>query len=130
MYLLDTCTVSDYVKVYSEALNKKLMSYSPELIFLSALTIDEIEFGLTQNESARKKLGPRIQLFLETLPQENILNLDYTTAKISGKLRAQLQKQGKPEIDADKQGIRQLRKIYEKEKANIEKQIEAAHETP
>jgi tRNA(fMet)-specific endonuclease VapC len=94
MYLLDTCTLSDYVKVYSEQLNITLMKHDPAHIFLSAITIEEIEFGFQRHPTARKKLGERVQLFLETITHNNILAVDEVVAKIAGKIRANLQSHG------------------------------------
>ena len=94
MYILDTCTVSDYVKVYSKQLNTTLMKHEPGNIFLSAITIEEIEFGFHKNATAKKKLGERIQLFLETITSNNILPVDATVAKLAGKIRANLQNNG------------------------------------
>ncbi|MCX7117478.1 MAG: PIN domain-containing protein [Legionellales bacterium] len=95
MYLLDTCTVSDYVKVYSKKLNHTLTSHDPSYIYLSAITIEEIEFGLVKNEDAKKKLGGRINLFIETISEHHILPIDFSVAKLAGKIRAQLQSSGK-----------------------------------
>jgi len=94
MYLLDTCALSDYVKVFNPNLNKKLESYHPKSIFISAITIEEIEFGCVKNESAKKKLSNRVDLFLNTISYENILPINHSSAKIAGKIRAQLQKEG------------------------------------
>jgi tRNA(fMet)-specific endonuclease VapC len=95
MYLLDTCTLSDYVKVYSQQLNTTLMNHDPAHIFLSAITIEEIEFGFHRHPTAKKKLNDCVQLFLETITQKNILVVDAKVAKIAGKIRANLQNTGK-----------------------------------
>jgi tRNA(fMet)-specific endonuclease VapC len=94
MYLLDTCALSDYVKVFNLDLNKKLESYPPKSIFISAITIEEIEFGFAKNASAKKKLATRVDSFLNTITHENILPINHSSAKIAGKIRAQLQKEG------------------------------------
>lgn len=53
MYLLDTTTVSDYLRG-NQGVLKQLKSISPQLISISSITKYEIEYGLRKKPSLRK----------------------------------------------------------------------------
>ena len=94
MFLLDTCTVSDFLKHIDSTLNQKMLSHPPQRFFISALMIDEIEYGLSRHTEKAKKYRPLIEEFLQNIGTENILPLDFSIAQTAGKLRASLQAKG------------------------------------
>ncbi|MGC2457090.1 MAG: type II toxin-antitoxin system VapC family toxin [Gallionellaceae bacterium] len=89
-YLLDTCTVSDFVKGQPEV-SARIKATSPKLIAVSAVTRMEIEFGLQLNPGRAGKLAPVMDAFLASI---TILPFDDADAKAAGVLRSALQKQG------------------------------------
>lgn len=91
-YLLDTCTVSDFVKGQSGVL-ARVKATSPQLIAISTVTRMEIEFGLHLNPDRARKLAPVMDAFLSSI---TILPFEDADAKAAGAIRAALQKQGQP----------------------------------
>lgn len=91
-YLLDTCTVSDFVKGQSGVL-ARIKATSPRLIAISAVTLMEIEFGLQLNPERAQKLAPVMDAFLSSIVS---LPFEDADAKAAGTLRSALQKQGQP----------------------------------
>ena len=91
-YLLDTCTVSDFVKGEINTLNR-LKSTPPSEIAISSITVMEIEYGLSLNPSVMKKIKMMLNEFMEI-----ITILDYTQddASQSALVRALLKQQGSP----------------------------------
>ena len=63
-YLLDTCVVSDFFKRIPSVV-KHFEQLSPNDIFISSLTVMEIEYGLALNPKLAKKI--KIVLNLHTL---------------------------------------------------------------
>lgn len=91
-YLLDTCTVSDFVKGQPNVL-ARVKATSPQLIAISAVTRMEIEFGLQLNADRARKLAPVMEAFLSSIA---IVPLEDADAKAAGAIRAALQKRGQP----------------------------------
>lgn len=91
-YLLDTCTVSDFVKGQTGVL-ARIKATPPQLIAVSAVTRMEIEFGLHLNPDRARKLAPVMDAFLSSI---SILPFEDADAKAAGAIRAALQKQGQP----------------------------------
>jgi len=91
-YLLDTCTVSDFVKGQSGVL-ARIKATPPQLIAVSAVTRMEIEFGLHLNPDRARELAPVMDAFLSSI---TILPFEDVDAKAAGAIRAALQKQGQP----------------------------------
>lgn len=91
-YLLDTCTVSDFVKGQPGVLSR-IKATSPAAIAISAVTLMEIEFGLQLNPERARKLAPVMGAFLSSIA---ILPFGDADARAAGTLRASLQKQGQP----------------------------------
>ncbi len=90
MFVLDTCTVSDFLKHVDPTLNQKILSIPPQQFFISALTIDEMEYGLTRHPDKAKKYRPLITAFLEEIGASRILAVDASVAEQAGKIRATL----------------------------------------
>lgn len=66
MYLLDTMTVSDYLRGNSAILSK-LKSTSPKLIAISSVTKFEIEYGLIKKPSLRNIYQPQLaEIYAQT----------------------------------------------------------------
>ena len=89
-YLLDTCTVSDFVKGHKNTLNKIKM-LSPSEIAISTITLMEIHYGLALNPSFAKKLHSVINDFLNSI---EIIFFNEAHASQSATIRALLKKQG------------------------------------
>lgn len=91
-YLLDTCTVSDFVKGQPGVL-ARIKATHPQLIAISSVSRMEIEFGLQLNPDRARKLAPVMDAFLASI---TILPFEDADAKAAGAIRAALQKQGQP----------------------------------
>ena len=91
-YLLDTCTVSDFVKGQAAVL-ARIKATPPNLIAISSITRMEIEFGLRLNPARTRKLSPILNAFLDSIIT---LPFDEADAQAAAGIRAALQKKGKP----------------------------------
>jgi tRNA(fMet)-specific endonuclease VapC len=91
-YLLDTCTVSDFVKGEPGVL-ATLKSTSPELIAISTVTRMEIEYGLLLNPPRARKLAPILDALLSAIA---VLPFDDADAKAAAAVRATLHQEGRP----------------------------------
>lgn len=91
-YLLDTCTVSDFVKGEPGVL-RSVKLQDPALLAVSAITRMEIEFGLALNAIRAKKLGPLLQEFFSVV---GTIDFELSDAEAAASLRASLQKKGRP----------------------------------
>lgn len=91
-WLLDTCTVSDFVKGQAGVL-ARLKTTPPQSISISAVTRMEIEYGLQLHPARTEKLAPVINAFLASIA---VLPFENADAKAAGTIRAVLQKRGRP----------------------------------
>lgn len=91
-YLLDTCTVSDFVKGQPNVLSR-IKATSPSLIAVSALTRMEVDYGLALNTERARKLSPILNAFFATIVT---LPFDESDAAAAGAVRAALKTQGQP----------------------------------
>jgi tRNA(fMet)-specific endonuclease VapC len=91
-YLLDTCTVSDFVKGQPDVL-ARVKATSPNLIAVSALTRMEVDYGLALNAERAKKLAPLLDAFFSTIAT---LPFDEADAQAAAAIRAALKSQGQP----------------------------------
>ncbi|MDP1734741.1 MAG: type II toxin-antitoxin system VapC family toxin [Sulfuritalea sp.] len=91
-YLLDTCTVSDFVKGQPKVL-ARIKATSPNLIAVSALTRMEVDYGLALNAERAKKLAPILDAFFSTIAT---LPFDEADAQAAAAIRAALKPQGQP----------------------------------
>ncbi|WP_028874159.1 type II toxin-antitoxin system VapC family toxin [Tepidiphilus margaritifer] len=91
-YLLDTCTVSDFVKGQPQVL-ARMKATSPRLIAVSVITRMEVDYGLAINPERGKRLAPILEAFFAS-----IITLAFTqdAARESAMLRAVLKTQGRP----------------------------------
>lgn len=65
-YLLDTCTVSDFVRGHPFVL-ERINNISPHFLVVSSITIMEIEYGLKLNPGRAKQLEAVINDFLGSI---------------------------------------------------------------
>jgi tRNA(fMet)-specific endonuclease VapC len=91
-YLLDTCTVSDFVKGQAGVL-ARIKATPPQHIAISTVTRMEIEFGMHLNPDRARKLAPVMDAFLSSI---TTLPFEDADAKAAGVICAALQKQGQP----------------------------------
>lgn len=91
-YLLDTCTVSDFVKGQPNVL-ARIKATPPSQIAVSVVTRMEIEFGLLLNPERARKIAPVMDAFLGTI---TTLLLTEADAQAAAGIRAALQRQGQP----------------------------------
>ena len=91
-YLLDTCTVSDFVKGHPNVL-ARLKATPPNLIVVSALTRMEVDYGLALNTERAKKLAPILDAFFSTIAT---LPFDEADAQAAAAIRATLKTRGQP----------------------------------
>ena len=89
MYLLDTNVVSEFRKLGSGQINSNVQEWAeetdPELMFLSAISILELEIGVLQVERRDKKQGQVLRKWLSkhVLPafSERVLPVDLPVAQ-------------------------------------------------
>ncbi len=91
-YLLDTCTVSDFVKGQAGVM-ARLKATSPKLIVVSALTRMEIDYGLALNSERARKLAPVLDALFSVV---GTVPFNEADAKATAAIRAALKLQGQP----------------------------------
>ena len=91
-YLLDTCTISDFVKGQPKVL-ARIKATPPNLIAVSALTRMEADYGLALNAERARKLAPILHTFFSTIAT---LPFDEADAQAAAAIRAALKIQGQP----------------------------------
>ena len=96
-YLLDTCVISEFVKPKPERrVIDWLNSIDPESVYLSAVTIGEIQFGISNRPPSNRRT--ELEAWLnEALPQQfggRVLALDADTFVTWGKMTAEQKRKG------------------------------------
>lgn len=91
-YLLDTCTVSDFVKGHP-AVMARLKSTSPNQIVVSTLTRMEIDYGLAIHPERARKLAPVLEGFFSVV---TTVPFDEADAHAAAAIRAALKSKGQP----------------------------------
>lgn len=91
-YLLDTCTVSDFVKGHPNVL-ARVKATPPDLIAVSVLTRMEVDYGLALNAERARKLAPMLNAFFSTIAT---LPFDEADANAAAAVRAALKIMGQP----------------------------------
>lgn len=92
MYILDTNICIYAMKDIYPSLRKKLLTVNPRDIYISSITVGELEYGAAKSKwKEQKRLN--MLLFLSAF---NILPFTEKDALISGKIRATLESQGLP----------------------------------
>ncbi len=101
MYLFDTDTITNiFKKKPSNKLLRKLQAVDPADQYISTITISEIVYGAYKSPRPDYHMDNLQQVLL---PAVNIVGFDSRAAYICGRLRAQLEQQGKPVSFADLQ---------------------------
>lgn len=95
--LIDTCAVSEFA---SASPNPKILRWfeaqAPGSLFLSVLTLGEIEKGLVLLEAGRKQRELAAWLGeLRTIYRDRILPIDEAVAAVWGRLTAEARKRGR-----------------------------------
>lgn len=90
--LLDTCTVSDFVKGHPQVL-ARVKATPPELIAVSALTRMEVAHGLGLDARRAAKRGPILQAAFSAI---TTLPFDVADALSTAGIRAALKTKGRP----------------------------------
>ena len=93
-YLLDTCTVSDFVKGQPNVL-ARIKATSPTLIVVSALTRMEVDYGLALNAERARKLAPVLEAFFSTIAT---LPFDEADARLRQRSVPHLRPRGSPSV--------------------------------
>lgn len=96
-YLLDTCTISEMVSVNPNAeVLKWFESQSEKSLYLSIITIGEIEKEIYQLVQSKKKLRLETWLFDELVPsfQNRLLGIDRKLMTTWAKMNAELKIKG------------------------------------
>lgn len=91
-YLLDTCTVSDFVKGQLNVL-ARVKATPPNLIAISSVTRMEIEYGLILNPERARKIAPVMTALLNSV---TIYAFETADAQAAAAARAALKTRGKP----------------------------------
>lgn len=98
-YLLDTCVLSEFSKARPEPkVVDWLNTVEAERVFLSAVTIGEIQLGISNLPASNRRTELDIWLN-STLPAQfpdRVLPLDADTFVMWGEMTAQLRRQGLP----------------------------------
>lgn len=104
-FLLDTCFISEFVKpVPDRGVCAWLQKNSPIELFISVISLGEIQQGLSQMPSSKRKtkLLRWIDQDLRSQFHERLISVDEKVALAWGKLRGELRSNGRvlPVIDA------------------------------
>ena len=97
-YLLDTCVISELVKPRP---GKKILSWlqsiPEENVFLSSITIGELQRGISRLPASRKKAGLQTWLDDDLMKRfdQRIIGIDTAVAKTWGNIQADTEKSGK-----------------------------------
>lgn len=97
MYLLDTNTVSDYLKGNPAILNN-LKRHHHSLVAISSITKYELFYGLLKNPQAHKKYGEQLRLLFK---QAQTLVFDEESALLAAEIKQDLTQKGEPIGDCD-----------------------------
>lgn len=97
MYLLDTNTVSDYLKGNPGVLNN-LKRHHHSLVAISSITKYELFYGLLKNPQAHKKYGEQLRLLFK---QAQALVFDEESALLAAEIKQNLTQKGESIGDCD-----------------------------
>lgn len=97
IYLLDTNTVSDYLRGNSGVL-RNLKSHHHSLVAISSITKYELFYGLLKNPKAHQKYGEQLSFLFK---QAQNLVFDEESALIAAEVKQYLHQEGKSIGDCD-----------------------------
>lgn len=92
MYLLDTNICIYAMKNSFPALSQKLFTVNPNEIFVSSITVGELEYGCSKSNWGNRSRNV-MNLFLSAY---TVLPFEWADATLFGRLRAELAKAGTP----------------------------------
>jgi toxin FitB len=98
-YLLDTCVLSEFVRPKPETkVVGWLNSVDAEHLFLSVVTIGEIQFGISSRPPSNRRTELEVWLNVSLREQfaERVLSLDSDTFTTWGQLMAERKQRGEP----------------------------------
>jgi tRNA(fMet)-specific endonuclease VapC len=87
--ILDSNVIIDFLRGNNDYINNLI---EKETVFISVIVLGELIFGAENSPNLKKHLA-KVDAFLE---KANVVYIDETTARIYGKIRADLRKEGKP----------------------------------
>ncbi|HAH56145.1 MAG TPA: VapC toxin family PIN domain ribonuclease [Flavobacterium sp.] len=88
-FIIDANVIIDYLRGKNNLLSQLMEN---EVVSISVIVIGELIFGAENSIQIKKHLSQVEEL----LSKVNIVGIDYETAKIYGKIRADLRKKGTP----------------------------------
>ena len=92
MFLLDTTTVSDYIRGNKNIINRfRITSY--QLIYISSITKFEIEYGLLKKPKLKSIVSQQLKLLYK---QVNDLEFNSDCAKVTASIKHYLYSAGTP----------------------------------
>ena len=91
-FLLDTCTISDYLKGDRSTM-RRFKQEKPFDIYISTLTVFEIDFGLQLKPSLIKKIAPQLEIIYRKI---EIISFSIDEAYSAAKIRKYLKLAGTP----------------------------------
>jgi tRNA(fMet)-specific endonuclease VapC len=92
MFLLDTTTVSDYIRGNKNIINRfRFTSY--QMIFISSITKFEIEYGLLKKPNLKPIISQQLELLYK---QVNDIEFDSECALVAASIKHQLYNKGTP----------------------------------
>lgn len=91
-YLLDTCVLSDLARAEPGTL-ERLKQTPPAELAVSAISVMEVEYGLSLDQARARKLAPVMRAILGAV---RVLPFGAEDARASASLRATLETKGKP----------------------------------
>ena len=92
MYLLDTNIFIYFIKNSYPGLSDKILSFNPDDLYISAVTLFELEYGAEKSKWGEQNRN-NMKLFLSPF---NILPFDDQDAVQAGKIRGLLEMSGTP----------------------------------
>ncbi len=92
MFLLDTTTVSDYIRGNKNIINRfRITSY--QLIYISSITKFEIEYGLLKKPKLKSIVSQQLELLYQ---QVNDIEFDSDCARVAASIKYHLLIAGTP----------------------------------
>lgn len=92
MYLLDTCTLSDFVKGQAGVL-ARVKATAPQQIAVSSITRMEVDYGLALNAARARTLAPLLDAFFSSI---TTLPFEEQDARATASIRAALRIRDQP----------------------------------
>jgi len=91
-YLLDTCTLSDYLKGDRSTM-MRFKQEKPYDIYFSAITKFEIEYGLQLKPSLIEKVAPQLEVIYQ---KTNTIDFSAVEVQVTARIRKELKQVGQP----------------------------------